>query len=47
VAALDGGRVVAGTREGTVAAAQPLGTSLAEELLARGADLVGAAGEVR
>ncbi len=47
VAALDGARVVAGTREGTVADAEPLGTSLAEELLARGADLVGAVQEVR
>ncbi|OLC28274.1 MAG: hydroxymethylbilane synthase [Armatimonadetes bacterium 13_1_40CM_64_14] len=40
VAASDGTRVVGGTREGLTSEAAQVGMSLAEELLARGADLV-------
>jgi len=46
VAASDGARVVGGTREGLASEAAQVGTSLAEELLARGADLVDAVPQV-
>jgi porphobilinogen deaminase len=47
VASLDGAHVVAGTREGRADEAEHLGSSLADELLARGADLIRAVQEVR
>lgn len=48
VIAADGSRVIAGTRYGAAAEAEALGTDLAEELLARGAGAMLAAGaEVR
>lgn len=46
VAAADGARVVGGTREGLASEAAQVGTSLAEELLARGADLIDAVPQV-
>ncbi len=46
VAAPDGARVVSGTREGLTSEAAQVGTSLAEELLARGADLIDAVPQV-
>jgi hydroxymethylbilane synthase len=46
VAAPDGARVVGGTREGLTSEAAQVGTSLAEELLARGADLIDAVPQV-
>lgn len=46
VAASDGARVVGGTRDGLASEAAQIGTSLAEELLARGADLVDAVPQV-
>ena len=46
VAAPDGARVVRGTREGLTSEAAQVGTSLAEELLTRGADLVDAVPQV-
>jgi len=46
VAAADGARVVGGTREGLASEAAQVGTSLAEELLARGADLLDAVPQV-
>jgi hydroxymethylbilane synthase len=46
VASADGTRVVAGSREGLTAEAAQVGTSLAEELLAHGADLVDAVPQV-
>ncbi len=47
VAAPDGMRVVGGTREGLASEAAQVGTSLAEELLARAADLIDAVPQVR
>ncbi len=47
VAALDGSRIVAGTREGPDSEAERLGTSLGDELLELGADLIRAAQEAR
>ena len=46
VAAADGTRVVGGTREGFTSEAAQVGMSLAEELLAQGADLVNAVPQV-
>ncbi len=47
VAALDGSRIVAGIREGPDSEAERLGTSLGDELLDLGADLIRAAQEAR
>ncbi len=47
IAALDGSRIVAGIREGPDSEAERLGTSLGDELLALGADLIHAAQEAR